>query len=132
MLNFKIINRLLCQYRTKLLYTYFLFSIESLGSLVRPFFLGVAVNDLIKGSFIGLIQLSVIHFAWLVIGTIRHRYDTRAFSEIYTSLITVYLFKKNNVTDVSKLSAHSTLSRELVDFLETDIPYIIERCRKIC
>lgn len=126
MLNFKIIKLLLSQHRTQLTITYFLFSIEALGSLIRPFFLGVAVNDLIKGSYIGLIELSAIHLSWLLIGTIRHRYDTRAFSEIYTSLITTYLLRKNGVKDVSKLSAHSSLSRELVDFLETDIPYIIE------
>jgi ABC-type multidrug transport system fused ATPase/permease subunit len=126
MLKFKIIKGLLHQHRAKLSITYILFSIETIGTLMRPLFLGIAVNDLIKGSFNGLIQLSLIHFAWLVIGTIRHRYDTRAFSEIYTSLVTVYLFKKKSIKDVSKLTAHSTLARELVDFLETDIPYIIE------
>lgn len=110
----------------KLLLTYSLFSLEMLGALLRPYFLGLAVNDLIKGSYNGLILLSVVHLCWLLIGTIRHMYDTRTFSSIYTSMVTGFLSRKNNRSDVSKLSAHSTLSKELVDFLESDLPYIIE------
>ena len=40
----------------------------------------------------------------------------------------VYLFIKNvlDKVEVSKLSAHSTLAREFVDFLEHDLVYVIE------
>ena len=102
------------------------FSIEMLGALLRPFFLGLAINDLLKGSYLGLIYLSVCHLTWLIVGTIRHMYDTRTYSAIYTSLVTSFLHRKLATTNASKLSAHSTLSREIVDFLETDFPYIIE------
>jgi ABC-type multidrug transport system fused ATPase/permease subunit len=53
-------------------------------------------------------------------------YDTRTFSAIYTSLVTRFLKRRYGKSETSKLSAHSTLSRELVDFLESDLPYIIE------
>jgi len=106
--------------------TYILFSLEMLGILLRPFFLGVAINDLIKGSYQGLILLSAVHLGWLLIGTIRHRLDTRTYSAIYTSLVTKFLARRYNKSDVSKLSAHSTLAREFVDFLEFDLVYIIE------
>lgn len=106
--------------------TYILFSLEMLGNLLRPFFLGVAINDLIKGSYQGLILLSAVHLGWLLIGTIRHRLDTRTYSAIYTSLVTKFLARRYNKSDVSKLSAHSTLAREFVDFLEFDLVYIIE------
>lgn len=121
-----IFKKLMHKYRYRLFITYFLLSLEMIGSLLRPFFLGVAINDLIKGSYEGLIILSVIHFTWLVIGTIRHMFDTRTFSAIYTSLVTQFLSRRYGKTDVSKLSAHSTLSREFVDFLEFDLAYIIE------
>ena len=126
MVGFDIIKDLIKKYKIKLAITYFLFSIEMLGSLLRPFFLGVAVNDLIKGSYHGLIILSAVHFGWLVVGTIRHMYDTRTYSAIYTSLVTRFLSRRIAKKDVSKLSAHSTLSREFVDFLESDLPYIID------
>ncbi len=110
----------------QLVFTYLLFSIEMLGSLLRPFFLGEAVNDLIKGSYKGLIVLSVVHLAWIIIGTLRHRYDTRTYSAIYTSLVTRFLSRRIDQSEVSKLSAHSTLAREFVDFLEFDLVYVIE------
>lgn len=114
------------KHRYQLLITYSLFSLEMLGSLLRPFFLGVAVNDLIKGSYHGLVVLSLVHVSWLIIGTCRHMYDTRTYSAIYTSLVTQFLSRRYGKEEVSKLSAHSTLAREFVDFLEFDLAYVIE------
>jgi len=114
------------KHKFRLLFTYSLFSLEMLGSLLRPFFLGMAVNDLVRGSYQGLILLSGVHIAWLLIGTVRHMYDTRTYTAIYTSLVTQFLSRRYGKTDVSKLSAHSTLAREFVDFLESDLAYVIE------
>jgi ABC-type multidrug transport system fused ATPase/permease subunit len=126
MSRFEILRKLMMKHRIQLLLTYFLFSLEMLGSLLRPFFLGEAVNDLLKGSYHGLIVLSVVHLSWLVIGTLRHRYDTRTYSAIYTTLVTTFLRRRFAQKDVSRLSAHSTLAREFVDFLEFDLVYVIE------
>ncbi|NCT93355.1 MAG: hypothetical protein GXC72_02930 [Chitinophagaceae bacterium] len=126
MLRWNAVKLLIKKHRLRLLVTYGLFSLEMTGSLLRPFFLGVAVNDLLQGSYRGLIGLSVVHFVWLAIGTLRHRYDTRTYSALYTSLVTNFLTRRMQSRDVSKLSAHSTLSREFVDFLEFDLVYIME------
>ncbi len=126
MSRFEIIKKLMQRHRYQLLLTYSLFSIEMAGSLLRPFFLGMAVNDLIKGSYRGLIILSAVHVSWLIIGTIRHMYDTRTYSAIYNSLVTQFLSRRYGKSEVSKLSAHSTLAREFVDFLEFDLAYIVE------
>lgn len=126
MSRFAILKQIMQQHRYRLVLTYILFSLEMLGNLMRPFFLGLAVNDLVKGSYQGLIILSAVHFSWLVIGTIRHRYDTRTYTAIYSSLVTKFLARKYNKEDISKLSAHSTLAREFVDFLEYDLIYVIE------
>lgn len=126
MLNMNVLSKLIRRHKARLGITYLLFSLEMTGALLRPFFLGMAINDLMQGSYRGLIILSAVHFAWLVIGTLRHRYDTRTYSSIYTSLVTKFLSKKIKSSEVSKLSAHSTLAREFVDFLEFDLVYIIE------
>jgi len=126
MSRFEILRKLMLKHRNQLVLTYILFSLEMLGTLLRPFFLGEAVNDLIKGSYRGLIILSAVHLVWLVIGTIRHRYDTRTYSSIYTSLVTRFLSRRFGQSDVSRLTAHSTLAREFVDFLEYDLVYVIE------
>lgn len=126
MSRYEILKRLMKLHRSRLLITYFLFSLEMLGSLLRPFFLGMAVNDLLKGSYHGLILLSVVHLLWMITGTIRHMFDTRTYSAIYTSLVTQFLSRRYGKEEVSKLSAHSTLAREFVDFLEFDLVYIID------
>lgn len=126
MSRFAVLKLIMLQHRYRLVLTYILFSLEMLGNLLRPFFLGLAVDDLIKGSYRGLILLSAVHLGWLIIGTIRHRLDTRTYSAIYTSLVTKFLARRYNKSDVSKLSAHSTLAREFVDFLEFDLAYVVE------
>lgn len=126
MSRFEILRKLIMRHRNQLVLTYVLFSLEMMGALLRPFFLGEAVNDLMKGSYRGIIVLSAVHVAWLVIGTIRHRLDTRTYSAIYTSLVTRFLSRRFGQSEVSKLSAHSTLAREFVDFLEYDLVYVIE------
>jgi ABC-type multidrug transport system fused ATPase/permease subunit len=120
-----VIQTIVKQYKYKLLITYALFAVEMLGLLMRPYFLGEAVNDLIRGSYQGLFYLAGAHLLWVVTGTIRHRYDSRTYSDIYTSLV-VRLMSRNKNKELSKMSAHSTLSREFIDFLEFDLNYIIE------
>jgi ABC-type multidrug transport system fused ATPase/permease subunit len=126
MSRFQILRSLMQKHRSQLVLTYILFSLEMLGGLLRPFFLGMAINDLLKGGYQGLIVLSVAHIITLCIGTLRHMYDTRTYSAIYVSLVTKFLSRRIYQKDVSKLSAHSTLAREFVDFLEFDLVYVIE------
>ncbi|MBL0068272.1 MAG: hypothetical protein IPP39_07220 [Chitinophagaceae bacterium] len=126
MSRFAILRKIMMKHRYKLVFTYILFTLEMVGNLMRPFFLGLAVNDLIKGSYDGLILLCGAHLTWLVVGTIRHRLDTRTYSTIYSALVTNFLSRKFTSSDISKLSAHSTLAREFVDFLEYDLVYVIE------
>ena len=106
--------------------TYLLFGLEMTGSLLRPFFLGVAINDLMKGSYEGLITLTIVHLLYVIIGTVRHMLDTRTYSAIYTSLVTRFLSRRIHGAEVSKLSAHSNLAKEVVDFLEFDLVYVFE------
>ena len=126
MSRFQILRSLMMKHKYQLIFTYSLFSLEMLGNLLRFYFFGEAINDLIKGSYHGLIVLSVVHLAYLLIGMARHMYDTRTYSAIYTSLVTKFLSRRFSKIEVSKLSAHSTLAREFVDFLEHDLVYVIE------
>ncbi len=114
------------KHKYQLVLTYSLFSVEMLGGLLRFYFFGEAINDLINGSYKGLIVLTLVHLAYLIIGTIRHMFDTRTYSAIYTSLVTKFLTRKHSNADISKLTAHSTLAREFVDFLEHDLVYVVE------
>jgi ABC-type multidrug transport system fused ATPase/permease subunit len=123
-----IIRNIFLKHKWQLLLTYTLFALEMLGLLLRPYFLGEAVNGLLQNSYSGLVYLAASHIGWLAIGTVRHMYDTRTYSAIYTALVTRLLSRRFAQAEVSKLSAHSTLAREFVDFLEYDLNYVIEAC----
>lgn len=131
MSKFQILRNLMMKHKYQLIFTYSLFSLEMLGGLLRFYFFGEAINDLIKGSYHGLIVLTAVHFAYLIIGTVRHMFDTRTYTAIYTSLVTKFLSRRYNKVQVSKLSAHSNLAREFVDFLEHDLVYVIEAAYNI-
>lgn len=126
MSRIKTLENLAFEYKYRLLLTYSLFALEMLGNLLRPYFLGEAVNNLTAGSYRGLILLGIVQIIYLVTGVIRHMYDTRTYTSIYTSLVTRMLSRRINDTDISRLSAHSTLAREFIDFLEFDLNFIIE------
>ncbi len=121
----KLVTAMIRLHKKQLLFTYLLFSLEMLGLLLRPFFLTLAINDLMQQRFGGLFLLCGTHCIWLLIGSLRHIYDTRTYSAIYISLVQK-MFSQKNGKDVSTLSAHSTLAREFVDFLEYDLVYVIE------
>ena len=71
------ITRLLHEFRWKLAFTYSLFAVETLGLLLRPYFLGASVDGLLKGEHRDLVILVIVHLSYLIVGTVRHMYDTR-------------------------------------------------------
>lgn len=119
------------KHKWQLVLTYTLFSIEMLALLMQPYFLGRAIDGLIYGHNIGLYELVFIYLIWIVVGTIRHRVDTRTYTAIYTSFVSRLLSRKYGEKEVSKLAAHSNLAREFVDFLEYDLVYVIEAAYNI-
>lgn len=121
-----ILRNIFSKHRYQLMITYVLFTIETIGGLLRFYFFGEAVNGIIKGSYKELMVLVAVHLVYLVVGTIRHMYDTRTYTAIYTSLVTKLLSRNVNGRDISRLSAHSTLAREFIDFLEQDLVYVLE------
>jgi hypothetical protein len=99
--------------------TYALYNVENLLHLVQPFVLGLAINGLLAGRYEGLALLVGQHLCWLGIGTARKLYDTRTFTAIYTKLATTLVCDQRQAgVSVSVVAARSSLSRELVEFLE--------------
>jgi ABC-type multidrug transport system fused ATPase/permease subunit len=126
MTNRNFIKNILLANRNRLIATYLLFSLEMAGALLKPFFLGEAVNDLLKGSYKMLIIFLLLHLTWTIVGMCRMRLDTRTYTTIYNAIITQFLVRNKEEKNVSKLSALSTLSREYTDFLEFDLIFMLE------
>ncbi len=107
-------------YRMKISGTMSLLFVERLLGVAVPFVLGVAINDLIDGSFRGIWWLVGLEVAALTIGTIRRLYDTRVYAGIYTDIAGETAQKTH--LSVSRRSARLGLARELVDFFEWELP----------
>ena len=122
----KIFKAIFLKHKWQLVLTYSLFSIEMMALLLQPDYIAKAIDGLIYGRNTALFELIGIYIVWVAVGTIRHRVDTRTYTGIYTSFVSRLLSRKYDEKDVSKLSAHSNLAREFIDFLEFDLVYVIE------
>jgi ABC-type multidrug transport system fused ATPase/permease subunit len=110
------------RFRWKILVTFGLLLIENSLSVVEPYLLGIAINDLLSGVIRGVIYVIVLEFGKLLLGVGRRMYDTRTYSAVYASLApeTVEYQKAQN-TPLSAIVARSQLVKELVDFFEHDL-----------
>ncbi|MGI9271581.1 MAG: ABC transporter six-transmembrane domain-containing protein [Woeseiaceae bacterium] len=107
-------------YRLKITGTLSLLTAERMLGVAVPFVLGLAINDLIAGSFRGVWWLVGLEIAVLFIGTVRRLYDTRVYAGIYTD-IADSAAQRTDIS-VSRRSARLGLARELVDFFEWELP----------
>ncbi len=113
-------------HRWRILLTYGLFTLENVLRLAQPYALGLAINDLLRSSSFGLTILVGQHLGYLLVGSVRRVYDTRAFTTIYTRLATrLVLDQRDRAVDVSCVAARSALSRAFVDFFERDVPTVM-------
>src|SRR3569832_1991704 len=111
------LSKLFWTYRWQLSATYALFNLETVISLAQPYVLGIAINDLLVKRYTGLGVFAVQHIAFLLIGSARRLYDTRAFTRIYTQVASdVVLGQRDANVELSPVAARSSLSREFVDF----------------
>ena len=109
-------------YRSKIIATMSLLTVERLFAVAVPFVLGIAINDLIEGSFRGVLMLAGLEVAVLGIGTARRLYDTRVYAGIYTDSADTQATKTH--LPVTKRAARLQLGRELVDFFEWHLPQL--------
>lgn len=121
------LRRVFGAYRGRILVTYALFNLENVLRLAQPLVLGLAINDLVRGSSVGLALFVAQHVAHLLVGSARRAYDTRAFTGIYTDLATrLVVEQRGRAVDVSRVAARSALSRAFVDFFERDVPLLVQ------
>ena len=114
------------EHKRQMLFTYGLFNLENLLRLSQPFVLGLAINDLLKGTYTGLIIFVAQHLAHLLVGSFRQMYDTRVFTSVYTDLATeLVVGQRNRHVDISRVTARSALSRNYVEFFEQCVPMLI-------
>ncbi|MDN3616691.1 ABC transporter six-transmembrane domain-containing protein [Vibrio gallaecicus] len=120
------VRSILKQNKSKVAITWFLVALENLFMVLLPLFIGFAIDDLVKGEFSDLYWLSALIVSLIVVSVIRRFYDTRIYGRIRVIIGEAVDIKMRNQlppsNSVSIRNARLDMSRELVDFLENDVP----------
>ena len=111
-------------YKWKISFTLVLVWLESLVILLFPLFIGYAIDGLLEGSYVGILQLAALGVGELIIGSARRFYDTRIYSGIYRDLAFTTV-ERDEISSTSTLSARVTMLKELVEFFEVSFPDLI-------
>lgn len=107
--------------------TYLLFNVENLLRLAQPLLLGLAIDSLLRGGYLGLVWFAVGHTAHMTVRILRQMVDTRVFTRIYAERASeLVLEQRGHGVAVSQVSARSALSREFVEFFELYVPLVVQ------
>src|SRR5829696_6218985 len=111
------------RHRLKLALTYTLTLVENALDVLYPFLTGVAIDALLAGAWSGVAPLLIAWTVHLVVGLFRHVYDTRVFTLVYANLASDLIERQRaQGADAAHLAARVALSREIVDFLQVEVP----------
>ena len=120
------------EYRGRLAITWILFNLENVFRLLQPLVLGLAINDLLIGSWRGLGLFVGQHLSYTTIGCLRQMYDTRTYTAIHSDLATrIVVGQRSHRVDVSRVTARSAMVRDYADFLERTVPLIVRAAYSI-
>jgi hypothetical protein len=131
MTKISLFKQIFNKYKLGIIFTYLLFGLEIIGSILLPFLLGKAIDGLIAGGYKELITLIIVECLWLLISVKRQRLDTKVFATIYTSIVTKFIIRNHATADISKLTARSNLAQEIVNFFEYDLGYMLSASANI-
>ena len=95
--------------------------------LMFPLLLGMAIDGMIQQRYVGLLVLAGVGTITVVVGSVRRFYDTRVYSRIFaTAGEQIVEQQRSRNVGVSVISARTNMAAELVEFLESSLPQIID------
>ncbi len=118
------ISNLLRRFLRSLLVTWTLTLCETALTALIPLFIGFAIDGLLRDDTSSLLYLAAVLAGLIVVAVLRRFYDTRAFGTIRVELGMAQVDRSGGIP-VSTLNARLGMGRELVDFLEQDVPAIM-------
>ena len=105
--------------------TWLLTLMETCLMALVPLFTGFAIDGLLQGETGTLFQLGGLLGTLVVLGVGRRIYDTRIYGTLRAEL-SGQLADPENVESVSSTNARVGMGRELVDFLEEQLPELLD------
>jgi len=113
------------RHRLRLALTYALTLLENVLNVLYPFLTGLAIDAVLAGRWRGVAPLLTVWTLHLVVGLFRHVYDTRVFTLVYADLAAGLVERQRaQGAEAAEIAARVALSREVVEFLQADIPAV--------
>lgn len=118
------LTAIVARHKCKISLTWLLVAVENLLMALLPLFIGYSIDSLIAGQYHDLLVLTGVVSTLVAVAVLRRIYDTRIYGEIR---IKVGLDTDSRLRDrpVTTRNARLSMSRELVDFLENDLPPLL-------
>lgn len=108
----------------KILCTWLIVLVENVFMILLPLFIGYAIDGVLEQDMRPLALFALVLFMLVIVSVARRYYDTRVYGAIRVRLAHV-VERSLRRASVSIKDARLTMSRELVDFLEDDLPSLI-------
>lgn len=105
--------------------TWLLTLVETALTALIPLLIGFAIDGLLDQDPTALLQLSAVMVTLILVSVIRRIYDTRAYGTINVTL-SHELANRSQDKPVSQVNARIDMSRELVQFLEHEVPELMD------
>lgn len=112
---------ILSHFRWRITFTWLLVVAENLLLALIPLFTGRAIDALLARQTGALWEIFAMMAVLIVVGVIRHAYDTRSFGTIRIELSSELVSRMQGRV-VSQVNARLEMGREMVNFLEEDTP----------
>ena len=117
-------SKIFKKYRWNFGLIFSLIFIESVLSILFPLFIGIAIDQALEGSNIGLFQLGALGIGAIFIGVGRRIYDSRFYARVYQKVGSGILTDIQD--DLSSVkSASLTMIQELIEFFEHSLPQLL-------
>ncbi len=118
------IRTLLRKYLGRISVTWLLTLIETALMTMIPLFIGFAIDGLLSSELESLSQLAMVLGALITFSVVRRIYDTRAYGTIRVDLGNELIARSSQV-QISRQNARLGMASELVDFLEEQVPSLM-------
>lgn len=118
------IKSLLANYVTRISITWILTLFETALSILVPLFIGFAIDGLLNEELTDFCLLGTVLGFLILLSVMRRIYDTRVYGTIRVEL-GKELISRSHRKSISTQNAQLGMSRELVDFLEEQVPALM-------
>ena len=118
------LSHLFMNFKGRMSFTWILVLAETILLALIPLLIGFVIDDLLSGGLSQLLNVVLVMTALLFVAVIRRIYDTRTYSGIGVYL-QARVENRNKELSISALNARLGMSKELVEFLEQQVPMVL-------